>query len=215
MILRIEKGLITATLIIFPLFVSAQTTEEKISTEQVIQSDLEHRDIVVPKIDTEDFEVGVFTGILSIEDFGSNSVSGIRLAYHVTEGIFFEGVYGKSTVSDTVYRQILPGGIFEHEHEELVYYNLSLGYNIFPGEMFLTKDFAMTSAVYVIGGLGVTAFANEDRNTFNFGIGFRILPTDWLAIHIDMRDHIFDNDILGESKTTHNFELHGGLTIFF
>jgi hypothetical protein len=34
-------------------------------------------------------------------------------------------------------------------------------------------------------------------------------------LHVDMRDHIFDLDILGEELTTHNLELTMGLTFFF
>ena len=36
-----------------------------------------------------------------------------------------------------------------------------------------------------------------------------------LAVHADVRDHMFDSDLLGEKKTTHNIEAHVGLTIFF
>ena len=50
---------------------------------------------------------------------------------------------------------------------------------------------------------------------FNFGIGMRMLPADWLAVHVDMRDNIFKSDILGVSKSANNFELHTGITIYF
>ena len=42
-------------------------------------------------IDTEDFELGAYVGMLSIEDFESNVVYGARLAYHLTEDFFLEG----------------------------------------------------------------------------------------------------------------------------
>jgi hypothetical protein len=42
------------------------------------------------------------------------------------------------------------------------------------------------------------------------------LPYDWLAVHIDMEDLIFEQDFLaGQNSTTHNFQLHTGVTIFF
>jgi hypothetical protein len=34
-------------------------------------------------------------------------------------------------------------------------------------------------------------------------------------VHADVRDHLFDSDLLGEKKTTHNIEAHVGLTVFF
>jgi len=61
---------------------------------QVIEPGVERREIREGDIDTEDFEVGVFAGIMSVEDFESNVVYGARLAYHVTEGFFVEGTVG-------------------------------------------------------------------------------------------------------------------------
>jgi hypothetical protein len=43
----------------------------------------------------------------------------------------------------------------------------------------------------------------------------RFLPLDWLALHIDVRDHILDVDLLGQEKTVNNLEAQIGLTFFF
>ena len=43
---------------------------------QVIDPEVERREIKEPAIDREDFEVGAFAGIMSIEDFGSDTVYG-------------------------------------------------------------------------------------------------------------------------------------------
>jgi outer membrane beta-barrel protein len=92
---------------------------------------------------------------------------------------------------------------------------LSLGYNLFPGEVYLSPERAFNSAIYLIGGVGSTEFAGDDRFTLNFGLGIRIIPRDWFAIHADIRDHIFDIDLLGQEKTVHNLEAHIGMTFFF
>jgi outer membrane beta-barrel protein len=99
--------------------------------------------------------------------------------------------------------------------EELTYYAVSVGFNFFPGEVFLGKNRAMTSAVYVLAGAGNTSFVNEDRFSINFGIGVRMLPADWLALHVTVRDYIFESDILGTNKQTHNFELTLGMSVYF
>ena len=67
----------------------------------------------------------------------------------------------------------------------------------------------------MIGGVGNTSFAGDDRFMINVGVGYRFLVTDWLAVHVDMRDHIFNIDLLGDDKTAHNLETHGGVTVFF
>lgn len=186
------------------------------SQQQVIQPVIERRTIDIDKIDTEDFEVGVFTGLLSVEDFGTNLVVGARAAYHVTENIFFEAAYAKSDTTETSYERLSGGAqLLTADERQLTYYNISLGYNLFPGEAFIGKDWAFNTALYVIGGVGNTTFAGDDRFTINLGAGYRFLATDWLALHVDVRDHIFDIDLLGDTKTAHNLETHGGVTVFF
>ena len=104
---------------------------------QVIDPEVERREIKEPAIDKEDFEVGVFAGVMSIEDFGSNLVYGARLAYHLTEGFFVEGTVGRSEGGLTSF-EILSGGarLISDSERVLTYYNLNLGYNILPGEVF-------------------------------------------------------------------------------
>lgn len=186
------------------------------SQAQVIQPKIERRKIDVDKIDSEDFEFGIYAGLLSVEDFGVNTVIGARIAYHLTEGVFFEAAYGQSDTSETSYERLSGGApLLSDEDRQLTYYNVSVGYNLLPGESFLGKDWAFNSALYVIAGIGSTTFAGDDRFTINVGSGFRFLATDWLAVHADVRDHIFKIDLLGEERQTHNLEVHGGITVFF
>ena len=184
--------------------------------EQVIQPQLDRREVKVPHINADDIELGLYTGILSMENFSAETVNGVRLAYHVTEDFFIEGAYARSTISDEFYRdRAFPITGFDQQDEDLTYYNLSLGYNVLPGEIFLGRRWAMASAFYFIGGVGTTKFANESYSTFNFGGGYRILLTDWLALHIDMRDYVFDSDLLGQNQRTNNFEATIGVAVFF
>jgi len=183
---------------------------------QVIDPDVERREIKEAKIDTEDFEIGGYGGILSIEDFESNVSYGVRLAYHVTEGFFVEGTAGQSEAGLTSFERLSGGApILPDDDREFTYYNLNLGYNILPGEVFFGEGRAYNTSLYLTAGLGSTRFAGDDRFTVNFGAGYRFLLTDSIAIRMDFRDHLFDIDILGEDKTTHNMEAQLGITVFF
>jgi len=218
MIDRMQVGLILGALLLFPIQSRAAADDDKgmSAQEQVIQPQLERREVSVPHINADDIELGIYGGILNIENFSSEPVIGLRLAYHVTEDFFIEGYLAKSTVSDEFYRsRAFPITGFDQQEEDLTYYNVSLGYNVLPGEIFLGNRWAMASAFYIIGGIGTTKFAKESHATFNFGGGYRILLNDWLAVHIDMRDHVFDSDLLGQNKSTHNFETHIGVSVFF
>jgi outer membrane beta-barrel protein len=157
--------------------------------------------------------VGVLGGTYATENFGASAVYGIRLGYHLSEDIFVEGVLAQTKVSDDTFRQILPGGVLQKK--TLRYYNLSAGYNVLPGEVFIGSNRAKATAVYVIGGVGSTNFNNQKRQTFNFGLGLRLLLADRWALQVDFRDHIFSLDLLGKRQNTQNLELTGGLTFYF
>lgn len=182
----------------------------------VIEPEVERREIKKPKVDSENFEIGAFAGVLSIEDFGSNPVYGVRAAYHVTEDFFFEASVGQSTAGRTSFETI--GGDIElltPDERRFTYYNLSLGYNFLPGEVYLGRNTAMNSSLYIIGGIGSTKFAGDQHFTLNFGAGYRVLPTDWLAIHLDVQNLMFQSDLLGEDKLTNNLGAWLGATVFF
>jgi len=183
---------------------------------QVIDPQVERREVKEPAIDREDFEVGGYVGIMAIEDFGSNVSYGLRLAYHISEGFFVEATVGQSEGGLTSF-EILSGGasLLTDDERTMTYYNLNLGYNILPGEVFIGEGRAYNTNLYLIAGLGSTEFAGDDRFTVNVGVGYRFLLTDSVALHLDFRDHMFDIDLLGEEKTAHNLEGHFGVTVFF
>lgn len=182
----------------------------------VIEPRLERPVLNLAAIDSEDFELSVFAGLLSLEDFGVNPVYGARLAYHIGERLFVEAGYGVSEAGDTSF-ETLSGGVqlLTDEQRELSYYNLSLGFNVLPAEVFPTRYRAFASSLYLVGGIGSTDFADSERFTLHWGAGYRLLANDWLALHVDFRDHMFDLDVLGEDKTTHNFEISAGISVFF
>jgi outer membrane beta-barrel protein len=191
-------------------------SEEPVANQPIIDPQVERREIRRARIDTEDFELGAYVGILSIEDFESNAVYGARLAYHLTEDFFLEATLGQSRAGRTSYENLSGSAdLLTDDERDYTYYALSLGWNALPGEIFIGKNRAYNTAFYFVAGLGSTTFAGDDRFTVNGGFGYRVLPADWIAVHFDVRDHIFDIDLLGEKKIVNNLEAHLGLSIFF
>lgn len=182
----------------------------------VIEPEVERREIGQSRIDTEDFEVGIYAGQLSVEDFGVNTVAGAHFTYHVSEGLFVDLSAAQTETEETSFERLSGAAQLLTESErDYSYYNLSLGYNILPGENFFGRNRAVNSAIYVIGGVGKTDFAGDDRFTLNVGVGIRLMPLDWLAVHADFRDYIYDIDLLGQEKTSHNLEARLGVSFFF
>jgi outer membrane beta-barrel protein len=199
-----------------PITAFAQEQPQKPANEQVIVPQVERRDVALPRFPSKDFEAGVFGGTYSVQNFGASAVKGLRLGYHVTEDVFVEFAYAQTKASDELFRQLLPGGgIFPVSPAKLSYYNISAGFNLLPGEVFIGANRAKASAIYLIGGVGSTKLDTQRRQTLNFGMGTRVLLADWMAVQIDLRDHIFSLDLLGKRTTSQNLELTGGITFFF
>lgn len=183
----------------------------------VIDPQVERRDVSRPKVDTEDFEVGGYIGFLSIEDFGSNTVYGARLAYHITEGLFAEATLGQSDAGKTSY-EILSGSsapLLTSDEREFRYYDFSLGYNLLPGEVFFGRGTAKLSQGYILAGAGTTDFAGQRKQTIDIGFGLRLLWNQRFAVQTEVRDHMFSLDLLGRRETTHNPEITLGVTVLF
>jgi outer membrane beta-barrel protein len=195
-----------------------QTTEgSKPGAVQVIQPEVQPREVSEAAIDDESFEIGVFAGVINIDNFGSEPLYGVKASYHATEDFFLQINYAVSEAGNTSFEDLSGDNIrlLTDSERDYTYYNALVGYNIFPGEVFMTSSLTFNSAFYLAAGAGNTEFGGEDNFTTTLGTGFRIVLRDWLTWHVDFRDHIFKSDIINENETTHNLELSTGLSLFF
>jgi outer membrane beta-barrel protein len=100
-------------------------------------------------------------------------------------------------------------------NDDLAYWSVGASYDLFPGQIFLTRKRTINSAIYVVGGLGQVTM--DDRNHFNMnvGTGYKLFVTDWLSVRPDLRLHAFETDVTGEKKLTYNLEGTLALALFF
>lgn len=212
---RIQRIFLSLVLVVSAMPAWAAEPEE-LELEPLVVREPERRPVEIDALDRENFEIGVYGGIMSIEDFGSDTVTGIRAAYHVTEDFFVEASYAQTTLGETSFERLSGGSpLLTDDERDMTYYNVSIGYNVFPGETFIGGKYAFRGGLYVIAGAGSTEFGGDDLFTINAGVGYRFAATDWLAVHIDVRDHYFESDLLGTMEGKHNVEFSGGLTVFF
>ena len=190
-------------------------TPNTISEPPTIVPQVERRDLRLPRIPVRDFEVGLLAGVYNAQNFGASGLFGLRLGYHITEDFFAEAELGRTKVSDQSFRAILPGGVLAMGQQRLSFGTVSLGWNLFPGEIFLGGKQARASQVYVLGGIGSTDFAGQKRQTVNLGLGVKVFATQRVALRMDMRDHLYTLDLLGQRERTHNLQLSGGLSFFY
>ncbi|WP_286810268.1 MULTISPECIES: outer membrane beta-barrel domain-containing protein [unclassified Marinobacter] len=212
---RIKHILLTvlpfAGLLLVPTAVSAQEDDRPL-----IEPDVRPQKVDEALIDTENFEIGAFAGIINIEDFESSFLWGGKLTYHLSETFFFEANVGFAEGGETSFEKLAGDvQVLSDEDRDYRYYNINIGMNVLPGEAFLTENYAFNTNFYLIGGAGATDFAGDTRFTFNVGAGYQVLLTDSVSIHLGVREHFYRIDVLGEEKTSVNTEVSGGLSVFF
>ena len=212
---RIKHILLTvlpfAGLLLVPAAVSAQEDDRPL-----IEPDVRPQKVDEALIDTENFEIGAFAGIINIEDFESSFLWGGKLTYHLSETFFFEANVGFAEGGETSFEKLAGDvQVLSDEDRDYRYYNINIGMNVLPGEAFLTENYAFNTNFYLIGGAGATDFAGDTRFTVNVGAGYQVLLTDSVSIHLGVREHFYRIDVLGEEKTSMNTEVSGGLSVFF
>lgn len=188
-----------------PVVGAAEYSEPSITRNQGVEA----------KIDTENFEVGTYLGALSLVDFGVNSVFGVRFGYHLTEDFFFEVAYGTSDASETSFETLNSVQLLSDDERGISLVTANLGWQLMPGETFVTSKITLTSQLFAMVGLGTVDFAGESDTLIDLGVGYRVLASDWLAMRFDFKDHIFKTDVLGNDQQTHNFEASLGISFFF
>jgi len=192
------------------------TGNVQINPIQIVEPNEKVREEYEAQIDTEFFEVGAYIGILAIEDFSSSSVMGVKASFHATEDFFLQANYGIAEAGLSTaeyYFSDTPTSIITDRNYK--YYNLLVGYNIFPGETFISQGLTLNSAFYLVAGAGNTDFAGDNHFTFTYGSGYRIILNDWLTWNMDFRNHSFENQIAANNKIVNNLEFSLGLTAFF
>jgi outer membrane beta-barrel protein len=199
-----------------PAWSDEEATVGDTDSGQVIEPELDREEADVPNIDSQDIEVGLYYGFMSIQDFKNSSVLGATAAWHLTEDLFFEGAYGQAKGDLTSFEELSGGApLIEDSDRDFTTYNVSLGWNALPGEVFIRNKWAFKSDFFVIAGVGNTKFAGDNEFTINAGVGYRFLVNDWLALRIDVRDYILDRTLFGKKESTHNLEVRTGITVFF
>src|SRR5512145_2611926 len=197
----------TAVALVAPRAVAQSPTGDSAGTPQVVEPQIDRRNVKAPAIDAENFEAGAYVGTIGIEDFGSSVVYGARIAYHFTEDVFAEATVGTAEAGRTSYEDLSGAAeLLTDSERRFTHYDLAIGWNALPGEVFLGGRRALPSAVYFTLGAGSTDFGGDDHFTVALGTGLRVLATDWLAVHMGARDLAFDSDVLGKDKLTHNLQ---------
>ncbi len=193
--------------------VLAQNSDFPESDVPLIAPPVEAMPLKEAKIDNEYIEIVPFFGLYSVEGFNASPVFGLRAALYLTEDLYFSGSYGVTEADQEAFERLSGRPLLSDE--ELTYWQVDIGYNLFPGHVFLTRERTLNSVIYLMGGVGQTEFDGRSRFTVNIGTGYKIFFTDWLDAGFRLTVHSFEADLSGEEDRMFNLEGTIGLAVFF
>ena len=192
----------------------AQSDEDE--QTNLIEPQIERTEFDESLIESDDFEISLYIGYLALEDFDTNIVTGAKLGYHITEDYFVQLSLGFGDSGETSYERLSGGArLLSDSEREIEYYLVTLGFNLFPGEAFVTDSTTFNTVFYLSAGVGSTTFAGDDRFTIAYAVGHRTLFADGFSLDVEMRDLIFDLDLFGTEESTNNLEFTVSLNLFF
>lgn len=166
------------------------------------------------KINSDFFEVGINSGMLNIEDFGSELYAGVSANFKATEDFFIQFNYLQSQMALSAFEQS-QGQLFEGAGRNFKHYDFLVGYNIFQGEVFRNDRKSNLSALYVVAGVGETSMGGENNFSYTFGVGYQFALTRKVIVRFDYRDVSFRSSLLVEDELTRTSQLGAGIGYLF
>lgn len=194
------------TLALLPGVLLAQQVEPQIE-QNIISEDV---------LDSENWLLGIRAGVINLEDFGSSGLIAAQLTYHINEDFYLSAEYAQAKAGKTSFEELSGAApLLTDSERQWRYYGAQLGYMLLPGEVFLSRDYAMNSGLSLFVGGGNVDFAGDTVFALQLGSQFRLYATDWLALELTFSDYIFETTLLARSKTTHNLALGLGVAVYF
>jgi outer membrane beta-barrel protein len=171
----------------------------------------------ISNINNEVFELGLFAGLINIQDFTSEFVPGISFTFRASEDFFVQYNYLEAEVGLSSYEEsaVDTNVRFSGSDRKFIHYDLLVGYNIFQGEFFPNPPKASLSSLYLVLGVGNTDFGDESKFTYTAGLGYQVALTRRFAVHFDYRDYIYERALFTVEETVHNSQISVGLKFAF
>jgi len=162
-------------------------------------------------------ELSFMGGVYSADLLSSDYLLQGAYTFHVTEELGLEASFAHTRADSEIVRIIendLSIALLREEAPVFIYqahvlWSIAYGKLRWFGAGITRFDFHLA-----IGG-GITDNQTARGLTFSGGVGFKFYLLDWLALRIDVRDQVLQQEVLGESVIVNNVAATLGLSLFF
>ncbi len=200
-------------LLVLPAHADVQTDDKQSVT--IIKPSKKMTKAKSAAIDTESFELGIYLGSISIEDFGTNQLSGISFVYHINPKFIASVSYATSDISKATFEDVIGSDFLSKDDRKFDITQIQAGYRLFHGRSFLNARHKYNSQLYLTAGIEDIQFAGESHTGLVIGSTYKVVATDWLTLDLNLKDHLFERDFLSDKKLTNNLEFSIGLNALF
>lgn len=157
------------------------------------------------EINSELFDVGLVTGVMSIHDYPGEFLIGANITFKASEDFFLQYNYVQADIGFSAFEDGEAGVILAlGDDRTFKHYDLLLGYNLFQGEFFASgSGDAYLSALYLVTGIGDTHIGDEENFSYTLGVGYQIEFFRKIVMRFDYRNYIYSTSIgLGDEEET-------------
>lgn len=161
-------------------------------------------------------ELSVMGGVYSADLLSSDWLVQGAYTYHVTEGLGLEASFAYTRADSEIVRIIENdrGITLLREEAPVFVYQAHLIWSIAYGKLRWFGGGITRFDFHLALGGGITDNQSARGLTFSGGLGFKFYLTQWLALRLDVRDQVLQQEVLGESVIVNNVAATLGLSLF-
>ncbi len=150
-------------------------------------------------------EIFLFGGVYANDIMGSAPIAGLSYSFHLNEDFALEASFSYTRFSSSLTKPVesYTGYSVLEAHDAKIYAG-DLVWHPIHGKMMLFESFIPHFDVYFSAGAGITDSKISKGLTYNFGIGAKIFLTSWLSLRMDVRDHVYIQEVLSSDAVTNN-----------
>lgn len=157
-------------------------------------------------------EINIFGGVYSSDMMGASPLGGVSYTFHINEDFALEAgfnyAYLSSSFSGPVER-FTGYNLFEKQHAFI--YLGSLVWHPFHGKFMFFRSGVPHFDFYLTAGVGITDSNTSEGLTYTAGAGIKIFTTEWFSVRIEIRDHIYVQQLLASEALTNNLAVTLGV----
>lgn len=161
-------------------------------------------------------ELSVYGGGYAADLTSSSYLVGGAYTFHLSEDLGLEASFGYTRSRSELVRIVEDrlGTTLVKEDTPVFLYTGHLLWTLAYGKLRWFHSHISRFDFYLALGGGITDNRAARGLTLSGGLGFKFFPTRWLAVRVDVRDQLLNQELLGESRIVNNVLVSAGLSLF-